>query len=122
MSEIERLQADIERISEAWRQVILREQRSANAHDYDIRQVEAERDQAVAALVRETARADQNTKAALDYAAQMERLQALPARVVAAERELAKANADRQRLRDELDRALAILHPDCFPDEDGGSE
>jgi hypothetical protein len=32
---------------------------------------------------------------------------------------LSAADADRQRIRDELDRALAILHPDCFPDEDG---
>jgi hypothetical protein len=60
-------------------------------------------DEANTALVRETARADQNTKAALDYAAQMERLQALPARVVAAERELAEVNAEIEQLQARID-------------------
>jgi hypothetical protein len=46
----QRLADDNERISAAWRQVVQREQRSDNAHDYDMRQVEAERDRALAAL------------------------------------------------------------------------
>jgi hypothetical protein len=54
----QRLAAENERISGAWRQVILREQRSDNAHDYDIRQIEAERDRALAAIQRVEALCD----------------------------------------------------------------
>ena len=51
-TERERLAKDNERISEAWRRVVLRQQRSDNAHDYDMQQVEAERDRAVAQVQR----------------------------------------------------------------------
>jgi hypothetical protein len=79
-------------------------------------------DEANTALARETARADQNTKAALDYAAQMERLQALPARVVAAERELAKANAENQRLRVDYRKMWAQVGPHPEPTEPGAPD
>jgi uncharacterized protein YydD (DUF2326 family) len=69
----------------------------------EIARLQAALDEANTALARETARADQNTKAALDYAAQMERLQALPARVVAAERELAEVNAEIEQLQARID-------------------
>jgi hypothetical protein len=47
---------------------------------------------------REKARAEQNMKAALDYAAELGRLRALPARVVAAEAERDRALAQVQRV------------------------
>jgi hypothetical protein len=43
-------QAGIARISEAWTEAVQREQRTANAHAYDLQQVRAERDVAKAAL------------------------------------------------------------------------
>jgi hypothetical protein len=48
--EVERLRADNERISAAWADVIQREQRGDNAHEYDVQQVEAERDAALARI------------------------------------------------------------------------
>jgi multidrug efflux pump subunit AcrA (membrane-fusion protein) len=88
----------------------------------EIARLQAALDEANTALARETARADQNTKAALDYAAQMERLQALPARVVAAERELAKANAENQRLRVDYRKMWAQVGPHPEPTEPGAPD
>jgi hypothetical protein len=50
VAEVERLRADNERISAAWADVIQREQRGDNAHEYDVQQVEAERDAALARI------------------------------------------------------------------------
>jgi hypothetical protein len=73
----QRLAKDNERISEAWRQGVLRQQRSDNAHDYDMQQLEAERDEALRMLrVRDTTVANLQSGLAFERAAR-ERVEAL---------------------------------------------